>query len=61
MNEILELCCPKMQKAIQKQSVKIHSYPNTNTITFMIASLVLIYCPFCGEYLPETSELLTKM
>jgi hypothetical protein len=60
MDQALELCCTKMQKAIQKQWVELITYPNTNTITFMIASLVLIYCPFCGQYLPETSELLTK-
>jgi hypothetical protein len=56
MNETPELCCPKMHKAIDKQWVKIHTYPRNNIIEFMIDSIVLIYCPFCGEYLPETSD-----
>lgn len=55
MNETLAICCTKMQKAIRKQWIKIYPYPRTNIIAFMIDSIVLIYCPFCGEYLPETS------
>ena len=48
-----------MQKAIDKQWVELITFPHTNTIMFMIAYIVLIYCPFCGEYLPETSDSLT--
>ena len=60
MNETFEFFCTKMQKAIDKQWVELTSYPHTNTITFSIDSLVLVYCPFCGEYLPETSNILAN-
>jgi hypothetical protein len=61
MNETVELCCPKMQKAVDKQWVKLYTFPKTNIIAFMIDSVVLIYCPFCGEYLPEISDSFTPL
>jgi hypothetical protein len=60
MNETLEFCCPKMRKAIDKQWIELLTFPHTNTIEFMTNSIVLIYCPLCGEYLPETSDILAK-